>query len=178
MVEEMVIKGPGSIRVGRFIGKLGVVPMPAIEHGLRLVDRVVRRHVAKLETAGWCERMPRIRGDGKLVWLTPSGLDGVGLAGLAAARAPSRFSQETWRSVRVAWTADEIEHARHQWITKREMKLAPERWAIQVANERGSHSPRLPDLAFWPRRDGTSHIAAVVVHVESDSRRERAALAG
>jgi hypothetical protein len=25
---------------------------------------------------GWCERMPAIRGDGMLVWLTPSGLDG------------------------------------------------------------------------------------------------------
>ncbi|HET6864670.1 MAG TPA: hypothetical protein VFH80_02065, partial [Solirubrobacteraceae bacterium] len=147
MVERTVEIGPGSIRVARFIGRLGVVPMPAIEHGLGLVDRVVRRHVAKLETAGWCERMPRIRGDGKLVWLTPFGLDGVGLAGLPAARAPSRFSHETWRSTRVAWVAADIEHAGHQWITKREMKLARDRWAVQVANERGGYSPRLPDLA-------------------------------
>ena len=44
--------GPGSIRVGRFIGRLGVVPMPAIERGLGLVDRVVRKHVAKLEKIG------------------------------------------------------------------------------------------------------------------------------
>jgi hypothetical protein len=57
--------GPGSIRVGRFIGRLGVVAMPAIERGLGLVDRVVRRHVAKLEGVGWCERMPAIRGTGR-----------------------------------------------------------------------------------------------------------------
>ena len=49
MVERAVEIGPGSIRVGRFIGRLGVVPMPAVERGLGLTDRVVRRHVAKLE---------------------------------------------------------------------------------------------------------------------------------
>jgi light-regulated signal transduction histidine kinase (bacteriophytochrome) len=56
--------------------------MPAVERGLGLVERVVRRHVAKLEEVGWCERMPAIRGDGMLVWMTPSGLDGVGLGEL------------------------------------------------------------------------------------------------
>jgi hypothetical protein len=48
MSERTVEVGPGSVRVGRFIGRLGVVAMPAIEHGLGLVDRLVRRHVAKL----------------------------------------------------------------------------------------------------------------------------------
>ena len=48
----MVEVGPGSIRVGRFIGRLGVVTMPAIGYGLGLADRVVRRHVAKLEASG------------------------------------------------------------------------------------------------------------------------------
>lgn len=48
MVERALEIGPGSVRVGRFIGRLGVVAMPAIEHGLGLVERVVRRHVAKV----------------------------------------------------------------------------------------------------------------------------------
>lgn len=34
--------------------------MPAIERGLGLVERVVRTHVAKLESVGWCERMAAI----------------------------------------------------------------------------------------------------------------------
>jgi hypothetical protein len=68
VVERAVEVGPGSLRVGRFIGRLGIVPMPAIERGLGLVERVVRRHVAKLESVGWCERMAAIRGDGSLVW--------------------------------------------------------------------------------------------------------------
>lgn len=178
MIEQTVEVGPGSIRVGRFIGRVAAVPMPAIEHGLGLAGRVVRRHVTKLETLGWCERMPTIRGDGKLVWLTPSGLDAVGLAGLPTLRTPERFSAQTWRSIQVAWAAADIEHAGHQWITKREMKLTPDRWGAPVANERGSHSRRLPDLALWPATAPRLAIAAVVIHIESNSRRERAALAG
>jgi DNA-binding MarR family transcriptional regulator len=42
--------------VGRFIGRLGVVSLPAIEAGLDLDQRVVRRHVARLEAAGWLVR--------------------------------------------------------------------------------------------------------------------------
>ena len=41
--------------------------------------------------SGWCERMPTIRGDGMLVWLTPSGLNGVGLRGLPPLRTPEPF---------------------------------------------------------------------------------------
>ena len=117
--------GPGSVRVGRFIGRLGVVAMPAIEHGLGLVDRVVRRHVARLERVGWCARKPAIRGDGMLVWMTASGLDGVGLGELPALRAPDPFSPRTAHTLRVAWAAADIERAGHQWIASREMALAP-----------------------------------------------------
>jgi hypothetical protein len=152
--------------------------MPAIEHGLGLGDRVVRRHVAKMETVGWCERRPAIRGDGMLVWLTPSGLDGVGLSELPALRAPGPFSPQTQRSIRVAWVAADIERAGYQWIASREMALAPSPWGVQVANERGGHSCRLPDLAFWPARDGGLQVAVVVVQGQSNPRRERAALEG
>jgi hypothetical protein len=85
----MVEVGPGSMRVGRFIGRLGVVTMPAIGYGLGLADRVMRRHVAKLEAVGWCERRPALRGDGSLVWMTATGLAGVELGDLPAVRAPA-----------------------------------------------------------------------------------------
>jgi hypothetical protein len=170
--------GPGSVRVGRFVGRLGVVAMPAVERGLGLVDRVVRRHVAKLETVGWCERMPAIRGDGMLVWLTAAGLDGVGLGELPALRAPDPFSPQTQRSIRVAWAAADIGRAGHEWIASREMALAPSRWGAQVADERGGHSRRLPDLAFWPEGDDALQVAVVVVQGQSNPRRERAALEG
>ena len=81
--------------MGRFIGRLGVVPMPAIERGLGVVERVVRRHVAKLARVGWCERMAAIRGDGSLVWMTGSGMQGLGLGDLPALRAPDPFSPLT-----------------------------------------------------------------------------------
>ncbi len=176
MVERGVELGPGSLRVGRFIGRLGVVTMPVIERGLGLVDRVVRRHVAKLEEVGWCARMPATRGDGMLVWMAPSGLDGVGLGELPALRAPDPFSPQTLRSIRVAWAAADIERAGHQWIASRELALAPGRWGAQIANERGGHSRLLPDLVFWPSVDDVLLVAVVVCPGLRNARRERAAL--
>jgi hypothetical protein len=178
VAERVVEMGPGSIRVGRFIGRLGVVAMPVIERGLGLVDRVVRRHVARLEKVGWCKRIPAIRGDGMLVWMTPSGLDGVGLGELPAPRAPDPFSPQTLRSIRVAWAAADIERAGHQWIAGRELALAPGRWGAQIPNERGGRSRRLPDLVFWPTSDGKLSVAVVVVQGRSNPRREGVALEG
>jgi len=150
--------------------------MPAIVRGLGLAERVVRRHVAKLEAVGWCERMPAIRGDGSLVWMTASGLAGIGLGQLPAVRAPGRFSPLTQDSVRMARVAADIEHAGYRWRARRELALEPRRWAAQVANERGGYSPRLPDLVFWPRLDETMPVAVVVVWGLTSARRERAAL--
>ncbi len=155
-----------------------MVPMPAIGHGLGLVDRVVRRHVAKLEKVGWCARVPATRGDGMLVWMTATGLQGVGLAGLPAPRAPDQFSPQTMRSIRVAWAAADIERTGHQWIAGRELALAPDGWAAEAANERGGYSRRLPDLVFWPTRDRRRHAAVVIAPGLTNPRRERAALEG
>jgi hypothetical protein len=63
-----------------------------------------------------------------------------------------------------------------QWIANRELALAPDRWGVQVANERGGHSRRLPGLAFWPEGDDELHVAMVVVQGQSNPRGERAAL--
>jgi hypothetical protein len=168
--------GPGSIRVGRFVGRLGVVPMPAVGRGLGLVERVVRRHVAKLASVGWCERMAAIRGDGSLVGMTASGLEGLGLKELPALRAPDPFSPLTQHSIRVAWTAASIEHAGHPWHGGRELALEPRRWGAEVSNERGGHSLRLPDLVFWPLLDDRLPVAVVVVRGLPSARRGRAAL--
>lgn len=178
MVDRALEIGPGSIRVGRFIGRLGVVPMPAVGGGLGLVDRVVRRHVAKLEKVGWCERVSAVRGEGMLLWMTLTGLDGVGLGELPAPRAPNPFSPQTLHSSRVAWASADIEHAGHQWIAIREVALAPDGWSAEIANQRGGYSRRLPDLVFWPARDRRRQVAVVVVQGLPNPRRERAALQG
>jgi hypothetical protein len=65
--------GPGSMRVAKWIGRLGVVGLPAVAVGLQLEERVVRRHVAKLERAGWLRRDSWIRGQGSILWLTKPG---------------------------------------------------------------------------------------------------------
>jgi hypothetical protein len=166
------------MRVGRFIGRLGVVPMPAVGHGLGLVDRVVRRHVAKLEKVGWCERVSAVRGEGMLVWMSPTGLHGVELGELPAPRAPNPFSPQILHSTRVAWAAADIEHAGHQWITSRELALAPGEWSAKIANERGGYSRRLPDLVFWSACDRRQRVAVVVAPGLTNPRRERAALEG
>lgn len=178
MIERGVEMGPGSMRVGRFIGRLGVVPMPAVGRGLGLVDRVVRRHVAKLEKIGWCERRSAVRGDGMLVWMTATGLDGVGLGEVPAPRAPNPFSPQILRSTRVAWAAADIEHAGHQWIATRELALAPGAGSAEIANERGGYSRRLPDLVFWSAWDRTRQAAVAIAPGLTNPRRERAALQG
>jgi len=151
--------------------------MPAVERGLGLVERVVRRHVAKLEGVGWCEKMAAIRGDGSLVWMTVSGLDGVGLSELPAVRAPAPFAPMTQYSVHVAWAAADIESAGLRWHAGRELALEPRRWGVAVANERGGHSRRLPDVVFWPWLDDRMPVAVVVDRGLTSARRERAALA-
>ncbi|MDQ6805798.1 MAG: hypothetical protein M3065_12710 [Actinomycetota bacterium] len=154
------------------------MPMPAVARGLGLVDRVVRRHVAKLEKLGWCDRTSAVRGEGMLVWMTPTGLDRVGLGQLPAPRAPNPFSPQILYSTRVAWAAADIEHAGYQWIASRELALAPGEWGAEIANERGGYSRRLPDLVFWSAWDRARQVAVVVAPGLSNPRRERAALQG
>ncbi len=81
MMEKRVVPGPGTVRVGRFIGRVGVVSLPAISAGLDLDERVVRRHVAKLEKVGWLVRAHLLWGEGSMVWLTAAGNDAIGLGG-------------------------------------------------------------------------------------------------
>lgn len=114
-----------------------------------------------------------------LVWLTPTGLNGVGLGELPAPRAPDPFSPPTMRSIRVAWAAADVEHAGHQWIASRELALAPGEWGAEVANERGGRSRRLPDLVFWPSADRSGPVAVVLeAGGAPNPRRQRAALEG
>jgi hypothetical protein len=145
--------------------------------GLGLAERVVRRHVARLEAIGWLERRTGIRGEGSLVWLTSGGLSGVGLGQLRAVRAPAAFSVQTMHSVQVAWAAAELERGGLQWQAVRELALDRERWAVEVANERGRTSRRLPDLVVWPA-NGQRPVAVVLEREQRNERRQRAALEG
>jgi hypothetical protein len=63
-------------------------------------------------------------------------------------------------------------------VTSHEMALAPSQWSIRVANERGGHSRQLPDLAYQPASDSSLPVAVMVVHGQSNPRRERVALDG
>lgn len=76
----------------------------------------------------------------------------------------------------MAWAAADIERAGHRWHTGREVALEPRTWGVEVANERGGHSPRLPDLVFWRRLDDRMRVAVVVVRGLPSVRRERAGL--
>jgi hypothetical protein len=145
--------------------------------GLGLAERVVRRHVARLEAIGWLERKAGIRGEGSLVWLTSEGLAGVGLGKLAAVRAPAAFSLKTMHSVQVAWVAAELERGSLQWRAVRELALDREQWAVKVANERGGTSRRLPDLVAWPSQSRRP-VAVVLEPGQRNERRQRAALEG
>ena len=158
--------GPGTLRVGRFIGRLGVVSIPAIEVGLDLDQRVVRRHVAKLEAVGWLGRAPWIWGEGSVVWLTQAGVEGAGLGGvrpIKSAPAPTTIAH----GVLVGWSAARVERKGRVWKSARELAVERDRWGVTARCGRG-RTPLLPDLAVW-----LEHAAPpVAVIAESGGRRE------
>jgi hypothetical protein len=166
-VSQRVVPGPGTVRVGRFIGRLGVVSLPAVGVGLDLDQRVVRRHVAKLEAAGWLVREPWIWGEGSVVWLTGAGIEGAGLGGVRPVKSPPTRATTIAHYVLVGWSAARVEHRGRVWKSARELAVERDRWAVRARCERG-YSELLPDLAVWLKRSEPP----VAVIAESGGRRE------
>ncbi len=150
VMRKQVIPGPGTLRVGQFIGRLGVVSLPAVEVGLDLDQRVVQRHVAKLEAAGWLVRAPWVWGEGSVVWLTGMGIECAGLGGARPVKAPPAPTTIA-HSVLVAWSAARAERRGRVWKSARELAVYRERWAVSMRCERG-YTEQLPDLAVWVKR--------------------------
>ncbi len=165
-MSKPVVPGPGTLRVGRFIGRLGVVSLRAVEVGLDLDQRVVRRHVAKLEAAGWLARAPWVWGEGSVVWLTGAGIERMGLGGVRAVKSPPAPTTIA-HSVLVGWTAARIERRGRVWKAARELAVDRERWVVPMRCERG-YTEQLPDLAGWPNQSAPP----VAVIAESGGRRE------
>ena len=161
-----MVPGPGTLRVGRFIGRLGVVSLPAVQAGLDLDQRVVRRHVAKLEAAGWLAREPWIWGEGSVVWLTAAGIESAGLGGVRPVKAPPGPTTIA-HGVLVGWSAAQVERRGRTWRSSRELAVERERWAVRARCERG-YTELLPDLAVWLKPSGPP----VAVIAESGHRRE------
>lgn len=168
--------GPGSMRVGRFIGRLGVVSLPAVEVGLDLDERVVRRHVAKLEAAGWLGRAPWIWGKGSVAWLTGRGLGGTALGGLQPLKLPPAPGTVD-HAVAVGWTAARVERRGRRWKSARELALDPGRWAARIRDDRGASHDRVPDLAVW-MPDAELPIAVIVENGHRRDDRQRRILEG
>jgi hypothetical protein len=162
--------------VGRFIGRLGVVSLPAVEVGLKLDERVVRRHVAKLEAAGWLGRTPGLWGEGSVAWLTARGLTGAGLGGLRPVKVPPRPATMA-HAVLVGWSAARVQRRGRPWRSARELALDAEQWAIRVRGERGASRYRLPDLAVWLHASKPP-VAVVVDAGLARADRQRAILEG
>ena len=161
-----VVPGPGTVRVGRFVGRLGVVSLRAVEVGLDLDQRVVRRHVAKLEAAGWLARAPWIWGEGSVAWLTAAGIEGTGLGGVQAVRSPPARTTIA-HGVLVGWSAARIERRGRAWMAARELAVDRDRWAVPMRCERG-YTEQLPDLVGWVKQAAPP----VAVIAESGGRRE------
>lgn len=138
------------------------------EVALSLEARVVRRHVARLEAAGWLGRAAGIWGQGSVVWLTERGLAAVGLGGLQPVRASAAPSPTlTAQGVQVAWSAARAERRGLGWSSGRQLVLEREQWEVPVRDERGGRRGLLPDLAVWRRAD----VAPVAVVIEPGYRR-------
>ena len=125
------------MRVGRFIGRLGVVSLQAVEAGLDLDERVVRRHVAKLEAAGWLGRAAWVWGEGSIAWLTGSGVEQAGLGGVRPVKSPPAPTTIA-HGVLVGWSAARAEKRGRAWKSAREVALEPDRWAVRMRHHQSS----------------------------------------
>jgi len=152
------LPGPGTMRVGRFIGRLGVVSVPAVGAGLDLDERVVRRHIARLEAAAWLGRMPWVWGEGSVVWLTSLGLRGTDLGAVRAVKLPPSATTVS-HGVLVGWSAARMERRGLRWLSAPELAADSDRWAVRMRDERG-YRKQLPDLAVWRR--GAERPVAIV----------------
>jgi hypothetical protein len=140
--------------------------LPAVEAGLDLDQRVVRRHVARLEAAGWLERAAWVWGEGSVAWLTSLGVESSGLGGLRAVKAPPAPTTIA-HGVLVGWSAARAEKRGRVWKSARELALEAERWEVTIRCERG-YTKQLPDLAVWLKRSGPP----IALISESGGRRE------
>jgi len=128
------------------------VSLPAVEAGLNLDQRVVRRHVARLEAAGWLERAAWVWGEGSVAWLTSLGVESSGLGGLRAVKAPPAPTTIA-HGILVGWSAARAEKRGRVWKSARELALEPDRWEVAMRCERG-YTKALPDLAVWLKPSG------------------------
>lgn len=169
--------GPGAVRVGRWVGRLGVASLPAAAVGLGLQERVVRRHAARLQEAAWLDRAAGAWGDGSVLWLTHRGMLAIGLGGLQPAKAGSAPSPTLIaHTVRVSWSAAQAQQHGRLWRSARELALERERWEIKTRGERG-WTTMLPDLTVWAA--GSQPPAAVVIETAyRRASRQRAILEG
>jgi hypothetical protein len=164
VVSQRVVLGPGTVRVGRFIGRLGVVSLPAVGAGLDLDQRVVRRHVAKLEAAGWLAREPWIWGEGSVLWLTGAGVEGAGLGGVRPVKSPPGATTIA-HGVLVGWSAARIERRGRVWKAARELAVESDWWVVRLRCERGYTEPPCDTTAqaspsptgspAWRKRSGS-----------------------
>ena len=143
-----------------------MVSLPAVEVGLDLDERVVRRHVAKLEAAGWLARMPWTWGEGSIAWLTGAGIERAGLAGVRPIKSPPSPTVID-HALLLQWSAVRAERRRRTWKSARELAVDRERWAVRIRCERG-YTQQLPDLAVWVTATG----APYAVIGETGRRRE------
>ena len=171
------LPGPGAVRVGRWVGRLGVASLPAAAAGLGLQERVVRRHAARLQEAAWLDRAPGPWGDGSVLWLTHRGMLAVGLAGLQPVKAGSAPSPTLIaHAVRVSWSAAQAQRHGRLWRSARELALERERWEVKTWGERG-WTTILPDLTVCDA--GSQPPAAVVIETAyRRASRQRAILEG
>jgi hypothetical protein len=134
-----------------------------VQAGFDIDERVVRRHVAKLETAGWLMRSPWIWGEGSVVWLTGAGIDAAGLGGVQPVSS-TPANTTVAHGVLAGFSAARAERRGNAWRSSRE--LDPDRWAVPIRSERG-YTNRLPDVAVWPQ--GWTEPGAIIA--ESGQRR-------
>lgn len=176
--------GPRSVDVLDWLARIGASTPEPIGWALGMAIDTVHSHLRRLETAGWIERAPTLRGGPHLAFPSRRGMRVVGRPWVGERR---RVPGQWEHAIDTAWTAAWLagNPACRWWRHEREFATStppldadPERWQISyLATTSGGASvttTRRPDLVA----DLGGHVTAIEVERSVKSKRRLDAISG
>jgi len=121
-VTRVLRPGPGSMKGLTWLARVGPSPLDPWRYAMGWSEVAARNHARRLEREGWIERVPMLRGDGSLFFVTRKGVRMLGVALIGSTKpAPTWWAHD----VGCAWTAAWMSVRRRSFLGPRELLMDP-----------------------------------------------------
>lgn len=140
--------GPSSLDGLAWLTRVGASPAEPLSLVMGWGRRATFSHLARLQDAGWIERVATVHGQGSLIVVTARG---VTVAGDLGVRPPRSLGPSSWaHAAACAWVAAWLQVRGRPWLSTRELMLDPSYATTVSYGDREGHMHRVthrPDLA-------------------------------